>query len=227
MLSLIALLDELHTSLKLLFPPEKVHGVMITGFSTPPQSRNFIYPASLRDEIEKISRGYETDLPLGFDQLIARNRGKGFQLITRFAKKIIKTTKYLYFNYDWQLFSVVITSTDRLQHFYFGDHQCIVSHYQLLDNFINVIISHSDDANIIIVSDHGFGPLQKCFYINTWLKWQGVVFENQNIINRSLSKLHITYTKIASVPLKLKISVCKPLSLSFKVKSISPELSVV
>jgi len=187
------------------FPPEKVHGIMITGFSTPPQSRDFVYPVSLRDEIEKISHGYETDLPLGFDQVIARSKSKGFQLITRFAKKIIKTAKYLYSNYDWQLFSVIITSTDRLQHFYFGDHQSITSHYQLLDSFINYVISHSDDANIIVVSDHGFGSLRKCFYINTWLKYQGVVSERQNVINLVLSKLHITYIKIASILLKLKL----------------------
>ena len=187
------------------FPPEKIKGIMLTGFSTPPQNRNFAYPASIIDEVEKVSHGYWPDLPFGFEKVIAENKNKGFQLISEFAEKIIKTTKYLSKSYDWQLLASIITSTDRLQHFYFNDFKHISSHYQLLDNFLNEIISKETEANILIVSDHGFGPLEKCFYINTWLRDQNLVAENRNLLNAILSKFRITYSKLVSTLMKLKL----------------------
>jgi len=187
------------------FPPEKIKGIMLTGFSTPPQNRNFAYPASIIDEVEKVSNGYEPDLPFGFEKIIAENKNKGFRLISEFAEKIIKTTRYLSKNYDWQLLTAIITSTDRLQHFYFNDFKRISSHYKLLDNFLNEIINQETEANILIVSDHGFGPLEKCFYINTWLRDQNLVAENQNLLNAILSKFGITYSKLISTLMKLKL----------------------
>ncbi len=187
------------------FPPEKIKGIMLTGFSTPTQNRNFAHPTSIMDEVEKVSHGYWPDLPFGFEKIIAENKDKGFQLISEFAGKIIETTKYLSKNYDWQLLAVIITSTDRLQHFYFNDLEYISSHYKLLDNFLNEIISLETEANMLIVSDHGFGPLEKCFYINTWLKDKGLITENQNLLTTILSKFGITYPKLVSTLTKLKI----------------------
>ena len=187
------------------FPPEKVRGIMLTGFSTPPQSKNFAHPTSIIDEIEKVSHGYEPDLPLGFENIIAENRSKGFQLISEFAKKTIETAKYLSRNYNWQLLATIITSTDRLQHFYFNDFKCISSHYKLLDSFLNEIINYETDANVIIVSDHGFGPLEKCFYINTWLRDQNLLTENRNLLSTVLFKCGVTYPKLVSMLVKVKL----------------------
>ncbi|MCC6019139.1 MAG: alkaline phosphatase family protein [Candidatus Verstraetearchaeota archaeon] len=189
------------------FPPEKIKGIMLTGFLTPLQERrkNFAYPSSVMDEIEKVSNGYKTELPFGFEEIIAKSKDKGFQLISEVAENIIRTTKYLSKNYDWQLLATIITSTDRLQHFYFNDFEYISSHYKLLDNFLNEVISHEAEANILIVSDHGFGPLEKCFYINTWLKDQGLASENRNLLNVTLSKFGITYPKLVSMLMKMKL----------------------
>jgi len=191
------------------FPPEKIKGIMITGYLTPiserKEKRNFAYPQSIIDEIEKVSNGYEIDLPLGFEEIIKKNKDKGFQLISEFAKKIIKTTKYLYQNYDWHLLASVITSTDRLQHFYYDNFKYLSSHYKLLDDFIREIINHETETNIFIVSDHGFGPLKKCFYINTWLRDQGLVSENRSLIETILSKFGMTYPRLVSTLMRLKL----------------------
>ncbi|MEM2146527.1 MAG: alkaline phosphatase family protein [Candidatus Jordarchaeaceae archaeon] len=187
------------------FPPEKIKGIMLTGFSTPPQNRNFVHPISIMDEVDKVSHGYQPDLPFGFEKLIVEDKNRGFQLISEFAEKIIQTTKYLSRNYDWQLLVSIITSTDRLQHFYLNDSERISSHYKLLDSFLSQIINYDNQTNIIIVSDHGFGPLKKCFYINTWLKEQDLVVENQNFISAILSNFGITYSKLVSTLVKLKL----------------------
>lgn len=192
------------------YPPERINGIMLTGFSTPYQSKNFAYPSAIEDEINKICHEYETDLPFGFEKTIATNKTKGFELINEFANKTFKATNYLGTNYDWDLLSVIFTSTDRLQHFYFSDSQYIHSHYELLDGFIDKIINLEPDANVIIVSDHGFGPLRKCFYINRWLKDQNLAIHNKSILNASLSRLGLTYTKLVSTLAKIKLY--KPLA---------------
>ena len=189
------------------YPPEKIDGVMLTGFSTPFQNRNFAYPSAIKDEIDKVCHGYETDLPFGYEKTIATDKTKGFEIINEFAKKIYKATKYLGTNYDWDLLSVIFTSTDRLQHFYFSDSQYIRAHYQLLDGFIKKIINLEPDANTIIVSDHGFGPLKKCFYINTWLKdlHLAVAFHNKGVLNAFLSRVGLTYKKLVSTLISIKL----------------------
>jgi predicted AlkP superfamily phosphohydrolase/phosphomutase len=187
------------------FPPEKISGIMITGFQTPYQSKNFVYPSSIKDEIEKVSNGYETDLPLGFEDIIAKNNDKGYQMISEFAEKITKVAKYLIKNYDWQLFAVILTSTDRLQHFYLNESRYIRAHYKFINDFIEELINYETDTNILIVSDHGFGVLKKCFYVNSWLKDHGLVFEKRSLLNSVLSEFGMTYHKIASSLMKLKI----------------------
>lgn len=192
------------------YPPERINGIMLTGFSTPFQNKNFAYPSTIKDEIDKICHGYETDLPFGFEKKIATDKAKGFELINKFANKIFKTTKYLGTNYDWHLLSIIFTSTDRLQHFYFSDSQYISAHYKLLDGFIKEIINLEPNANVLIVSDHGFGPLKKCFYINTWLRDQNFAVENQGGLNTLLSRIGLTYEKMVAFSTKIKLY--KPLA---------------
>jgi len=187
------------------YPPEKINGIMLTGFSTPFENRNFAYPPSIENEINRFCNGYMPDLPFGFEKTIARDKNKGFELISEFAKKTFRAAKYLINNYSWDLLSVIFTSTDRLQHFYFHDTERIRSHYQLLDKFIDEIISLGSEADILIVSDHGFGPINKSFYVNTWLKDQNLVVKNQSILNTLLSHYGLTYQKIVSILAKVKL----------------------
>lgn len=187
------------------YPPERINGIMLTGFSTPPNSKNFAYPNTIIDEVEKVSNGYQPDLPFGFEKVIAEDKSKGYQLISEFSEKILKVSKYLHRNYDWDLLAIIITSTDRLQHFYFDDIAYIRDHYKRLDDFLKDIINTENEANIIIVSDHGFGPIIKCFYINTWLKKEGLVVDSNSLVQIILSTLGLTYPKIISALLKFRL----------------------
>src|SRR4030065_410257 len=35
------------------YPPEEVNGIMISGFPTPPKSKDFVYPPELREDLER------------------------------------------------------------------------------------------------------------------------------------------------------------------------------
>jgi len=187
------------------YPPEKLNGIMLTGFMTPPGSKNFLYPERLREEINQACGGYQPELDLDWENVISLDKNGAYDVITEFAEKDKKAALYLAKNHEWDLFSVTFTSTDRLQHFYFDDKQRIKLHYELLDGMINNILSIETDANIFLMSDHGFGPLNKCFYINTWLQKQGTLSESKSIVNRVLSKFGLTYKRIVALLTKIKI----------------------
>ncbi len=200
------------------YPPEKLkNGIMLTGFMTPPNSKNFIHPKELINDINKTCKGYETDLPIRFKEIVQNNKMKGFYLINKFAKKIINASLYLSKNYEWDFLSIFITSTDRLQHYYYHNKQKILYHYKLIDKFINKIINLYNDANLIIVSDHGFGPLKYCFYLNTFLKKINLLKEN-----KKLSKILLNYSYL--LPLQLKAPIYK---IILKYKSLTSFLNKV
>ena len=187
------------------YPPEKLNGIMLTGFMTPPGSNNFLYPEELREEINQACGGYQSELNMDWEKVISLNKDEAYDAIIDLSKKNYKAAIYLAKKYEWDLLSVTFTSTDRLQHFFFNDKQRIKSHYEDIDDMIGSILSIETDANIFLMSDHGFGPLNKCFYINTWLLQQGTLSENKNNLNRLLSRLSLTYQRIVYLLTKIKI----------------------
>ncbi len=187
------------------YPPSKINGIFLTGFLTPPGSTNFIYPAEIRDEVDKACGGYRTDLPFGFEETIAHDRSKGFELINDLARIDFETAKHLARNHEWDLLSLTFTSTDRLQHFYLDDEERMKNHYQMLDGMMREICELDSEANVMIMSDHGFAPLQKCFYVNSWLRERKYVKDQRSFLNRFLSKTNMTGSKIMSLLLRLRL----------------------
>jgi len=168
------------------YPPEKVNGFIVCGpFLTPLQSTNYTYPAHLSMEIEQITSLNELEVPWtefegDIEGLLAA--------INVSMEKTLKTTKYLMEKGDWEFFMTVFQETDRIQHALWEYilpnrkysikeeriHRMILEFYQRLDECIGEILKIAgEDSTIFIVSDHGFGPLDKIFYIGKWLEKEG------------------------------------------------------
>jgi predicted AlkP superfamily phosphohydrolase/phosphomutase len=160
------------------YPPKKINGFMISGFDTPPSSRNFTYPPGLASELDD----YEIDVMgrggYGFI-------GEDFKVDNSFIKTLYRITEKrstitlsLMKKYSWDFLIVVFTGPDRLQHFFLTHHEIIEQYYQYLDKLISELLREVDeDTNVIIMSDHGFeeGPT-KLVYINTFLKDLGLFY---------------------------------------------------
>lgn len=153
------------------YPPTPVNGIMITGMLTPPGSSNFTYPPELSSSLEE----YEIDLTSKERDFSFSDRG---WIITRqrdMLEKRWKTAVRLMKEFDWDLFTVVFTGTDRLQHRFW---QCLdpnidtdpvelkkygpalEEYYERLDWIVGDLIEQAGkDTQTIILSDHGFGPM--------------------------------------------------------------------
>jgi predicted AlkP superfamily phosphohydrolase/phosphomutase len=153
------------------YPPVPVNGIMITGLLTPPGSTNFTYPPDLAASLAD----YEIDLPpeerdFGFPDkrwLIERQR--------KILEKRWETSIRLMKETDWDFFMVVFTGTDRLQHRFWryldstGSNfptdpeeyrGLLEEYYARLDWMVGDFVRQAgEDAYVIILSDHGFGPM--------------------------------------------------------------------
>ena len=92
-----------------------------------------------------------------------------------------KVALYLMESRTWDFFFVVFIASDRVQHFYWKyldalhpEHQkygeAIARVYKRMDQALGKLIEKSGpDTTVMMVSDHGAGPLKSAFFLNNWL----------------------------------------------------------
>lgn len=158
------------------FPPQPVNGSLIGGYLSIAEE-GYTYPDGLQSEIEEegyriVARegGYEADARQAF--LDGANET---------AAKRTEIAADLLARHDWTLGFVVYTGLDRIQHYYWrdmdgdgGHPDAVQDHYRQLDEELGDLLAHADEnTTVMVVSDHGFGPLEKNVYLNTWLRQEG------------------------------------------------------
>ena len=192
------------------YPPEPLNGVMITGMLTPSLESEFTYPPEIRRALLRTIPDYQIDLDVQRIQLNTRNRSA----VQRFLDKAIIITKARGKAIRWllrqerpDLVTVVFEMPDRLQHILwryiveilspsdFKDiiaiRQKLLNCYQVLDEEIGSLIDDlPNDAYLIILSDHGFGPWDTSVHIDEWLAQHGWLaynfrrFKSREILGR-------------------------------------------
>jgi predicted AlkP superfamily phosphohydrolase/phosphomutase len=152
----------------LTYPINKIEGVMISGIPVPPDGE-FIYPKEMGKELEgKLGRWWmEIDGERFRDFREEKFLGEIYQTLeSRFRVAHYLMTK------EWDLFVLVFMETDLVQHFLWEEKErCILPLYMKIDEVIRHLMESLRGEDIVfILSDHGFGPIRKALYLNTWLK---------------------------------------------------------
>jgi len=165
------------------YPPRPVNGWLVCGLMTPSSASTFTYPPELGTQLLK--HGYVIDAdPIGLTGLDRKAYTEHLASLVRMRTKIACD---LFSQGEYNLGIIVFTELDRLQHFFWADMDenhplhpeqplpdAIYSHYELLDYSLGELAQLADrDAEIIVMSDHGFGPFAKQFYVNAWLIEEG------------------------------------------------------
>lgn len=177
----------------LTYPPQKINGIMITGgMSTPPLSKNFIYPSELLETVNEVANGYITSLGTkSFEKLKAGKIEEAFKERLEYDEKIITTGLYLGEKYDWQILSIFQENPDYFHHVFWNKPDLLKRYYVWLDKILGKFndFAKSQNANLIIASDHGCGPIKKHFLVNTWLREMGFAeFGDLGFIRKKLTK---------------------------------------
>jgi predicted AlkP superfamily phosphohydrolase/phosphomutase len=168
----------------LTYPPKPIDGLMITGLLTPPSAKIFTHPPELQDEISSKVGPYKI-----YPDVIYREgqEEKFFAGLMETLDIRFRTSRYLMDRYDWDLFMIVFSETDAIQHAFwkfidpmhpkyeermarqYG--QGILRVYQKIDQFLGDYLKRLEKGTaLILMSDHGAGPFYKKFYTNNWLR---------------------------------------------------------
>lgn len=169
------------------YPAEPVNGVLIPGLDSPGVDKDFAHPGGLMEEITSQVGPYI--LEAGIWGHIRRGRpDKALDGLLDMVRSRTATAKYLITKKPWDLFVVVFTATDKVQHHFWkyidperpegrvlGPHSSsIFKIYEAIDKSIAQLLEAAPDASVIIMSDHGSGPSsRRTMYINQWLHKEG------------------------------------------------------
>ena len=166
------------------YPPEAVNGFIVTGLGTP-DFKPFTFPAELGADL--LAQGYRVNKRQVFRP---GNEEPYLAEVHQMAEGLKKSALRLMRERPWDLFIVVFFDTDQLAH-YFWHHMdvshpahtptgaeryanAILNYYQRLDGYIGELTEAAGpDTSVIILSDHGSGPLYKDVLLNEWLKQNG------------------------------------------------------
>ena len=165
------------------YPPPSVNGVYISDFLTPDNAQDYVSPAFLRPEIDRVSGGYVFDVTFRAD-----DRDRIGRELFEMTQKHFAVARHLWAKEKWDFFALHEIGPDRLHHtfwkFFDPAHPrfeknpkflaLVDDYYAMLDAEIGQLLELvPDDVRVLVVSDHGSQAMQGCFCINEWLIEKG------------------------------------------------------
>lgn len=169
------------------YPLEPVNGSMVAWMDAPGKKEGYTYPPELADEIEQHVEDYIITI---LDWKENKNLSTFRSNLHRMIDKRAELTFYLMDNKPWDLFTVLFSATDIAQHCFwsfmdpahplynrvdaeaFGD--TILQTYCHMDEILGQIRDKlAEDTTLILMSDHGAGPLRSVVNLNKWLEENG------------------------------------------------------
>lgn len=173
-------------SVPMTYPPEKVNGVMVTDMMTPNANVQYTYPPELKQELlENVGpfvitpgEGENPSEPLTYLDKV-REDVKGS---AEYALYLLKKEPYSFFMY-------VFGITDILQHQFWylleadpknlnandrAIREKVLEIFQQVDNGVGEMCKYADEhTTIVLMSDHGFGPMKGFMHVNNFLLERG------------------------------------------------------
>lgn len=162
------------------YPPEKVNGIIVGGMLSPSNSSKYTYPESIAGELDKVTGGYM--IGANYDMKSSDPMGDYCRKLNAQIDNRTAALKHLLTKHEWDICSAVYTVSDRVSHAFWKYRDIDGHKYQ---NFLDEIYIRLDSAlaeileiigpetDLMIMSDHGMGPLRKIVRLNKWLSDNG------------------------------------------------------
>lgn len=173
-------------SVPMTYPPEQVNGVMVTDMMTPNANVQYTYPPELKQELLNNvgpfvitpGEGENPSEPLAYLEQV-RKDVKGS---ADYALYLLKKEPYSFFMY-------VFGITDILQHQFWNllaaepknlsetDRAIraqVIAIFQQVDDGVGEMLNYADEqTTVVLMSDHGFGPMKGFLHVNNFLLERG------------------------------------------------------
>jgi predicted AlkP superfamily phosphohydrolase/phosphomutase len=183
----------------LTYPVRPVNGIMVSGFTTPPFKRDFTYPLDIADEIDKVAGGYRI-----YAKELTAGRDAYLDSINEVTEKQFKVLRHFIKNKPWDFLFYIFQHGDHVQHHFWRYMQgsknrytdTIKDFYKKVDGYLAEILQAMDeDTTLMVVSDHGAGPLSRYMHTNNWLLDWGMIGLKKDIrtlFKKACFKLNIS-----------------------------------
>jgi predicted AlkP superfamily phosphohydrolase/phosphomutase len=165
------------------YPLGEIEGYAVSGFPTPSTVTDYTVPEELADELGSPENLFEdwSYIKDGEFEAFAEN-------ILTVAERQTELFLNLLDRYDTDFAMTVYDGSDRMQHFYwkffdekhsrYTEHDvlsdAIPAFYRTVDEGIGKILDAVDEGtDVLIFSDHGFGPLTTDIHADEWLADNG------------------------------------------------------
>ena len=165
------------------YPAREIPGVLISGFVAI-ELHKAVKPLRHLAMLRRLN--YEIDIDT---QRCRQDHDQLFRELDKTLEGRRAAAEQLWKDEDWDYFQVVITGTDRLQHYLMdavsdpahARHGQARAYYRQVDGFIketweryhaSVDVSREGEG-FFLLSDHGFCVIEQEVYLNAWLREQG------------------------------------------------------
>lgn len=178
------------------YPPEKVNGVLVSGWDTPGLGAAFTYPLALKAELSTLSGGQPyVIVPDDWKYSTAQ---RGDMVMAELLREIdvrFAVATSLMAREPWDLTFFVVSALDGAAHFLWKYHDPahplydpavnaqmftddpLLQVYQRADQRLGEFLATlPPDVHVLIVSDHGEGALEDTeIHLNLWLAQRGLL----------------------------------------------------
>jgi len=202
------------------YPPRAYDGFLVSGVLSPGVRRGMVYPPEIFDDLLAVSPNYAIDV----DVLDAGGRDVRIQFLDRALATIqarLDAAVGLYRRHRPPLFCVVFMAADRVSHYFWqymeAQHRgeavderlagAIRSVYEKLDEAVGALLGEAgDQTDVLILSDHGAGPLKGGLNLRAVLREAGLLAETSPGLAQRLSKRGIElFARMAPTSLKSEL----------------------
>jgi predicted AlkP superfamily phosphohydrolase/phosphomutase len=157
------------------WPAPEVDGFAIAGFDAAAREQGLTFPTSVGEELRRKYGSLELD-----NRFPLENGQFDLDLVRRAAAQKLEIVEWLIGRFDPELLFVVFMAADHVHHICWKDWERdglespVADVYRVLDDAVGRLAELSGpEANLLIVSDHGAGPLHGVVNLNAWLAQEG------------------------------------------------------
>jgi len=158
------------------YPAGEINGVLISGFVSP-DLEGAVYPREYLNMLMHMN--YKIDIDVEKSKLSKRLL---FKQLHEVLNTRMRLAMHLCDEVDWDVFMLVFTGTDRLEHFLWNAyederheyHEDFLGYFRAVDEAIGVINSRlSEDDLLVMLSDHGMERIEMNVNVNAFLRQEG------------------------------------------------------
>ncbi len=202
----------------MLYPPYDLgaDGFIVSGFGSP-EDETITSPTSLHAQLDSVTDGYQIKVPYAEPKYRSRPDAL-FDDLLGVLETRERALTYLLTEKQPDAFFGVVSVTDWAQHYFWRHHDpehvlhdpdAPAAHrdalgrlWERVDETVGAVaeIADREDATLLLVSDHGFGPVDRTFHSNAWLESNGLRVPADTSLLQSLRSRYFPYLRAVAEP---------------------------